>query len=96
MVLAKVVSSGTYVIITIVAKVHLLRITRTKRTIRLCAIKYTLEAETYRQTDITLIPCFYLMRLLHTAPGHCRNSVQQLHESFSNVVAPVFSLRRQN
>ena len=59
-------------------------------------IKYTLEAETYRQTDITLIPCFYLMRLLHTAPGHCRNSVQQLHESFSNVVAPVFSLRRQN
>jgi hypothetical protein len=60
------------------------------------SVKYTLEAETYKQTGISLIPCFYLMRLLHTTPRQCRNSLQQLHESFSNEVAPAFSLRHQN
>jgi hypothetical protein len=60
------------------------------------SVRYTLEAETYKQTDITLIPCLHLMRLLHTALRQCRNSLQQLHESFSNEVAPTFSLRHQN
>jgi hypothetical protein len=60
------------------------------------SVKYILEAETYKQTDITLIPCFYLIRLLHTAPRQSRNSLEQLHESFSNKVAPACSLRHQN
>jgi hypothetical protein len=44
------------------------------------SVKYILEAETYKQTDIALIPLFYLMHLLHTAHRQCRNSLQQLHE----------------